>query len=54
MLTIVVFSCTHKYPLNLGEGYVLDYGSNDYIYISNSERTVMIGDHVELNPAEAG
>ncbi len=46
VVALLVMSCTPKYPLDLGDGYVLNYGPNGYLSISDSTGTGMISRYV--------
>lgn len=46
ILIMVLFSCNSKYPLDLGNGYKLDYDANSYYVIVNSQGIGMIGSHI--------
>jgi hypothetical protein len=45
-LIVVLLSCNTNYPLNLGNGYKLDYDANSYSVIGDSHNIGVIYPHV--------
>lgn len=45
-VALTLFSCEPKSPLDLGNGYTLDYDSWSHVFILDSNNTVLINAHV--------
>lgn len=46
LLVLVLTACSPNYPLELGSGYQLDYDGNSYLYILDTQNTVIINSHI--------
>ena len=46
LIGVILFSCSPEYPLDLGNGYSLDYDSWSHLYILDTNNTVVINAHI--------
>jgi len=45
-LTILFSACQQIYPLNLGDGYKIEYDPNSYFIITDTNNTVVVNGHI--------
>lgn len=46
LLIMILFSCNSKYPLDLGQGYKLDYAANSFFDIEDPQNNIIIFNHI--------